>query len=123
MTATVTPIRPRPAATSEGTASAQRINNTSGQSLTGDPLLLHRIDAHQLTTAPLAQVPGRIEQRQCAPGLCQGLPTCSDVHCEGHPANEVRPEERDGPLTARVVLVYFATLALCGLAAWQWLTR
>lgn len=70
-----------------------------------------------------AQVHGRIEQRQCAPGLCQGLHTCRDHHCEGHPANEVRPQERDGPLTARVLVGYFATLAVCGFAAWQWLTR
>ena len=42
---------------SEGHASAQRIN----QSLTGDPLLLHRVDASQLQ-APVHVAHGRIEE-------------------------------------------------------------
>lgn len=42
---------------SEGHQSAQRINN----SLTGDPLLLHRVDASQLE-AQVHVVPGRIEE-------------------------------------------------------------
>lgn len=114
---------------SEGTASAQRINHTSGQSLTGDPLLLHRIDAHQLTTAPLAEVPGRIEQRQCAPGLCQGLAGCRDVFCEGHPANAPTEADRD-PVALRWFLVGYCTfIGACLLAIanadgiYHWLTR
>lgn len=42
---------------SEGHQSAQRINN----SLTGDPLLLHRVDASQLESK-VHVVPGRIEE-------------------------------------------------------------
>lgn len=123
MTASVTPIHSRRSQpTSEGTASAQRINSQR-DSLTGDPLLLHRIDAQQLTTAPLAEVHGRIQQRQCSPGMCQGLPTCNDHACQGHPCNDVPTSERDGPLLAKVLLAYTGALTLCGLAAWQWLSR
>lgn len=107
---------------SEGTASAQRINSQP-ESLTGDPLLLHRIDGQQLTDNRAVQVPGAIEQRQCAPGMCQGLPTCNDHACQGHPCNDVPTSERDGPLLAKVLLVYTGALTLCGLAAWQWLSR
>lgn len=53
-------------------------------SLTPDQYLLHRIDASQLADAPLRVVPGHIEQRQCAPAMCQGLPTCNDHACQGH---------------------------------------
>ena len=42
---------------SEGHASAQRIN----QSMTGDPLLMHRVDASQLQ-APVHVAQGRIEE-------------------------------------------------------------
>lgn len=125
MTATVTPIHARRAghAVSEGTASARRINRP-GQcaSLTPEPLLLHRVDASQLQT-PVRIVPGPVEQRQCRPGMCEGLPTCGDHACPGHPGNDVRPEERDGPLLRKVLLAYGATLALCGWATWQWLSR
>lgn len=113
---------------SEGTASAQRINSQR-ESLTGDPLLLHRIDAQQLTTARLAEVQGRIEQRQCAPGMCQGLPDCRDLHCEGHPINDPTPAQRD-PVSLRWFLVgYGSFIAACLLAIanadsiYHWLTR
>ncbi len=96
---------------------------TQAPSLTADPLLLHRIDARQLADNRSVHVAGAIEQRQCAPGLCQGLPTCGDHHCQGHPVNEVKPEERDGPLLLKVLLAYAATLAAVGWAAWQWLSR
>lgn len=123
MPATVTPIHARRAghAVSEGTASARRLNGPQS-SLTADPLRLHRVDASQLQT-PVRIVHGDVEQRQCRPGMCQGLPTCNDHNCEGHPANDVRPEERDGPLLRKVLLAYGATLALCGWATWQWLSR
>ena len=80
------------------------------QSLTPEPLLLHRVDASQLQ-APVRVVTGRVEQRQCAPGVCQGLRTCSDVHCEGHPVNEVQPHERNAQATRRFWLTYLAGLA------------
>lgn len=53
---------------SEGTASAQLINN----SLTGDPLLLHRVDASQLQ-APVRVVPGRIEEHPADENQGRGL--------------------------------------------------
>jgi hypothetical protein len=106
---------------SEGTRSAQRINRAS---LTPDPLLLrtglHRVDASQLTSAPLHEAHGAVEQRPCAPGTCQGLPTCSHLQCQGHPANQVTEDERDATLTRRVWAFYAATLAACGWAAWPW---
>ena len=88
-------------AASEGTESARRINDPQRASLTPEPLLLaterlHRVDASQLQT-PVRIVNGPVEQRQCRPGMCEGLPTCGDHACQGHPGNEVRPEERDGP--------------------------
>ena len=43
---------------SEGTRSAQRIN----QSMTGDPYLLHRVDTSTLQT-PIRMVAGHVEQR------------------------------------------------------------
>lgn len=116
MTATVTPIHARRAgrAISEGTASAQRIN---------DPLLLHRVDASQLTTAPVHVVHGEVEQRQCRPGKCEGLHTCSDHHCEGHPCNDPAPQDRDPQLLRIVATVYLVIFGLCAAAGWQWLTR
>lgn len=107
MSATVARIKPRPAQCA---------------SLTPEPLLLHRVDASQLQT-PVRIVHGPVEQRQCRPGLCQGLPTCKDVHCEGHPANDVRADERDAPMTRKVLAGYAAVLALCALCTWQWLSR
>jgi hypothetical protein len=77
------------------------INRSAGQhlravrsaSLTADPLLLnterlHRVDASQLTEAPVHVVHGAVEQRQCRPGLCEGLRTCKDRQCQGHPCND-----------------------------------
>lgn len=132
MTASITPInsRQRSHKVSEGTASAQRINNTSGQSLTGDPLLLHRIDAAHLTDNRAVQVAGDVEQRQqCAPGLCQGLAGCRDVFCEGHPANAPTEADRD-PVALRWFLVGYCTfIGACLLAIanadgiYHWLTR
>lgn len=125
MTATVTPIHARRAghAISEGTESARRINRPHDRaSLTPEPLLLHRVDASQLQT-PVRIVHGDVEQRQCRPGMCQGLPTCNYHNCEGHPANDVRPEERDGPMTLKVLAGYAAVLALCAWSTWQWLSR
>lgn len=82
------------------------------QSLTQDPLLLHRVDASQMQ-APVHIVHGHVEQRQCRPGMCQGLPTCQDVHCEGHPCNDVTDDERD-PVALRWFLAgYLAFIAVC----------
>lgn len=53
---------------SEGHQSAQRINN----SLTGDPLLLHRVDASQLE-AQVHVVPGRIEEHPADENQGRGL--------------------------------------------------
>lgn len=108
-------------AVSEGTESARRINSPK-TSLTPEPLLLHRVDANQMQ-APLRIVHGDVEQRPCRPGMCQGLPTCNDHSCEGHPANDVHPEERDGPMTLKVLAGYAAVLALCAWSTWQWLSR
>lgn len=80
-------------------------------SLTPDQYLLHRIDASKLADNRAVQVTGRIEQRQCAPGLCQGLRTCNDIHCEGHPVNEVQPHERNAKATRRFWLAYLACVA------------
>lgn len=123
MTATVTPTHARRAghAVSEGTASARRLNGPQS-GLTADPLRLHRVDASQMQ-APLHIVHGDVEQRQCRPGMCQGLPTCNDHNCEGHPANDVHPEERAGPMTLKVLAGYAAVLALCAWSTWQWLSR
>ena len=102
MTATITPIHARRAghAVSEGTASARRINRPAQcASLTPEPLLLHRVDASQLQT-PVRIVNGPVEQRQCRPGMCQGLPTCGDHACQGHPGTatrSVRPADEPSP--------------------------
>ena len=97
---------------SEGTRSAQHINRAS---LTPDPFLLrtglHRVDASQLAEAPVHVHHGAVEQRPCAPGCCQGLPTCSHLQCQGHPANEVTEDERDATLTRWVLAIYGAILA------------
>lgn len=77
------------------------------QSLTHEHLLLHRVDASQLQ-APLRIVHGPIEQRRCRPGMCDGLATCTDFCCEGHPANDVQPHERDASTTRRFWLAYAA---------------
>ena len=53
---------------SEGTASAQRINN----SLTGDPLLLHRVDSSQLQ-APVHIVNGYAEEHPADENQGRGL--------------------------------------------------
>jgi hypothetical protein len=120
------------------------INRSAGQhlravrsaSLTADPLLLnterlHRVDASQLTEAPVHVVHGAVEQRQCRPGLCEGLRTCNDRHCQGHPCNDpqdqdVPESERDGPLLLKVLAGYALFLLACGWSAWQliqWLSR
>lgn len=132
MTASITSInsRHRSQKVSEGTTSAQRLNGSTGQSLTGDPLLLHRIDAALLTDNRAVQVAGDVEQRQqCAPGLCQGLHTCRDHHCEGHPANDPTEADRD-PVALRWFLVGYCTfIGACLLAIanadgiYLWLTR
>ena len=92
------------------------------------PHSVSRIDTLDLQS-PVRVVPGSFEQRQCAPGVCQGLPTCSDVHCEGHPNNAVRDDERD-PRAVRWFLVgYGSFIAACLLAIvfaeplYQWLSR
>ena len=74
------------------------------------PHSVSRIDTLDLQS-PVRVVPGSFEQRQCAPGVCQGLPTCSDVHCEGHPVNEAQPHERNAQATRRFWLTYIAGLA------------
>lgn len=64
------------------------------------PHSVSRIDTLGLES-PVRIVPGSFEQRQCAPGVCQGLPTCSDEHCEGHPgtaSRPVRPPDEPSPL-------------------------
>jgi hypothetical protein len=66
--------------TSEGTKSAQRIN----ASLTGDPLLLHRVDASQLQ-APVHVVNGAVEQRGCTHDCNQGR------NCTCRPVTERKP--------------------------------
>lgn len=71
---------------------------------------MHQRPASAATDIP-EFVTGRVEQRQCAPGMCQGLRTCSDVHCEGHPVNEVQPHERNAKATRRFWLTYIAGLA------------
>ena len=71
---------------------------------------VHRIDTDGLR-APISMAPGHVEQRQCRPGYCEGLPTCKDVHCEGHPVNEVQPHERNAQATRRFWLTYIAGLA------------
>ena len=100
MTATVTPIHARRAghAVSEGTRSARALLGER-PSLTAEPLLLHRIDASQLTDAPVHVELGAVEQRQCRPGMCQGLHTCSDHACQGHPGTTkaVRPADEPSP--------------------------
>ena len=92
------------------------------------PHSVSRIDTLDLQS-PVRVVPGSFEQRQCAPGMCQGLPTCSDVHCEGHPINEPTPAQRD-PVSLRWFLVgYGSFIAACLLAIanadsiYHWLTR
>ena len=57
---------------SEGTASAQRIN----QSLTGDPLLLHRVDASQLQ-APVHVVNGYTDAHPADENHGRGLDPAS----------------------------------------------
>lgn len=89
---------------SEGTASAQTI-------LRSVPLAsLHRVDTRQLPDDSAAMFAGRPEQR-CGQGVCRGLPTCTDTHCEGHPANAVTEDERDARLTRWVWGAYAATVA------------
>lgn len=92
------------------------------------PHSVSRIDTLDLQS-PVRIVPGSFEQRQCAPGVCQGLPTCSDAHCEGHPHNAVRDDERD-PRAVRWFLVgYSLFMGACLLAIvfaeplYQWLSR
>ena len=97
---------------SEDTRSAQRINRAS---LTPDPFLLrtglHRVDASQLAEAPVHVHHGAVEQRtQCRPGVCEGLHTCADHACQGHPDNEVAEDERDATLTRWVLAIYGAIL-------------
>jgi hypothetical protein len=55
---------------------------------------------------------GAVEQRtQCRPGVCEGLHTCDDRACQGHPDNEVTEDERDATLTRWVLAIYAAILA------------
>ena len=70
-----------------------------------------RIDTDGLR-APIRMVPGHAEQSQCRPGYCEGLPTCKDVHCEGHPVNRVTEDERDSRALRWLVIAYVAFIAV-----------
>lgn len=64
------------------------------------PHSVSRIDTLDLQS-PVRVVPGRVEQRQCSPGMCQSLPTCNDHACQGHPGTNtiaVRPPDEPSPL-------------------------
>lgn len=85
------------------------------------------------TPNPLPHVPGPTQARhsftRCRPGLCEGLPTCSDHHCEGHPCNAPTEADRD-PVALRWFLVGYCTfIGACLLAIanadslYVWLTR
>lgn len=105
MTATITPLNTRRRA----------------ESMAGDPHLM-RVDTSHMA-APVRMVGGNVEQLRTAcdghTGVCQGLPDCSRHGCQGHPINEVRPEERDGPLLLKVLIAYAAVLALVVWGAWH----
>lgn len=128
MSATVTPIHARRAghAVSEGTRSARAILGER-TSLTPEPLLLlHRVDASQLADNHAVQVAGAIEQRrQCRPGMCQGLPSCSDHACQANhgttkavrPADQPSPPERAPGTSTSFIGWVVVLLVFCVLAA------
>jgi len=118
---------------SEGTASAQRLTD-SKPPLTDDRFLL-RPDS--LPTHRVHLVQAIKPAHACTPLSCMGDPACPDHHCEGHPRNAARADERctctpetkcaqhqhQGALFTKVTLGYGVVLFLAALATWQWLSR
>jgi hypothetical protein len=96
---------------SEGTASAQRIEREYGRQFRPMPTSVPAMQLQETEQQRLRRVLAIKPAHACTGGMCMGDAACPDHHCQGHPRNAVREDERDARL-ARWVWGVYAALAI-----------
>jgi hypothetical protein len=97
---------------SEGTASAQRIEREYGRQFRPMPTTMPVLELEETERQRVRRVLAVKPAHACKPAMCLGDPACPDHHCEGHPVNAVRQDERDTRLTRWVLGSYAAALVV-----------